>query len=161
MLAATSRLSPVMTFSDTPRALQLRDGVGNPGLGWVVESEESQERKTHFAVFADRRLRPQIPIGYGQRAKTLGAQRGKSLPDLFSHRAEIDDRSPAALQPGADCQHVLQSAFGHHQMPTLGVDENTQTLAQEVVGHLVQLPVASQVELAVGANGLVDGVDEA
>ena len=40
-------------------------------------------------------------------------------------------------------------------------NQNAQSLAQKIIGDLVDLPVAGQVKLAMGADGFVDRVRKA
>src|SRR4029453_18446283 len=83
------------------------------------------------------------------------------LLDAVPHRGDLDDGAASSVRRGTDSEHIRQRAFGHHEMRLIMSNQDTQALAQKIIGDLVHLPVAGQVKLAMGADGCIDRVRKA
>ena len=103
-----------------------------------------------------------VPVGDAQRAEALAAELREALVDLVPHGGDVRRSrrrpSPRSSRPRARSSSAplvtirCRSPCG---------DQDAQPLADEVVGHLVQLLVAGHVERTVGADRLVDRIGEA
>ena len=140
--------------------LQSGDGVDDVGLGRIEQDEKSKEGHAGFVSLARKRRGAHVLDGNAQRAKSLPAEIFEALLDLIAHERDVDDASGVRARLGAGAEHVPERALGHQQMGAVVSDENAQPLAQKVIGNLVGLRIAREIEFTVSANGYVDGVGE-
>ena len=68
---------------------------------------------------------------------------------------------PSVRGPRADLQNVLERALGHEGDARAVADDDTQPLADEVVGNLAQLLHAAQICFVSAPDGLVERVGQA
>ncbi len=140
--AATSRLSPVIILKPMPAAARSARVALDPRLGRVGEGEEAEEGHPRFVVLAAdagarrrERARPPRPACESPRCRQLGEPR----PRLASRTLVERRLSRRGLRPRADREHLGERALGHQPPLAAALDQHAQPLADEVVGHLVEL----------------------
>lgn len=125
-------------------------GAGGTCFGRIEEGQKAHQH--HVALVGDAKLTHAARIGllrHGNHAQALGVESGHLLANLdelvFGKRLG----SAIDLDKGADLEHFLGSSFGNHLGFTLGVGDNdAQTTAREIEGHLVDLGIAVAQALA-------------
>ena len=123
-----------------PQVGQPVDGLGDARLGRVVDDQETQKGHARLIVLADVRDRPHVPVGDAQSAPALLAEPPSPVLDLgvtwSSGRWWRQSAVSAAVQTASTLGNaplvIITPARprGH---------QNTQALADKVVGHFIQL----------------------
>ena len=90
-------------------------------------------------ALVDPGLGAHVPIGDPQRSQALAAEIGEEPIDLRPHRVQIDHLAGPRLDGRADFQHVRERPLGDQQVLSAPGDQHAESLADEIVGLLVEL----------------------
>src|SRR5512143_3856869 len=139
--------------------LQLANRLSDFMLGRIKENQESQENHSNFTMLSDAVNRPEVSVSYPQNAETLAAELFKPLLNPPFHPRDLHRRPFASFNLGAHRKHVLQSAFGHHEISIVFRHQYAESLPNKIIRHLTQLLVPRHVEIAC-ANRFIDWICE-
>ena len=132
--------------------------LGDPGPERVVEDQQAQEGHPRLVALVNPGLGAHVPIGDPQGAQALAAELGEEPLDLRAQRVQIHHVARPRLGGRADFQHARQRPLGHQQVLPAPGDQHAESLADEIVGLLVELAVAGRLRARLGDDGRVDRV---
>ncbi len=147
-------------FEGNAHPCELGDRTADVRSQRVVKDQQAEQRHFRLVFFSDPRVVAHRTDREAEDPEALSGEGLKLLLDAVVHRTQRDGVPVLNFRVRADRQRLFDRPFGDQQRPRGSRSKDGQPLADEVVGHFVQLAIAGQVPGAVRPQRFVERIDE-